>query len=64
MIICDINDAGLGVRKFCYAGLKMAYKNRTPVPEDFETEVNIDYCLYLAFQSIFCKIFSNILFHW
>lgn len=31
--------AGLGLNKYCYAGLITAYKNKTPVPEDFATKV-------------------------
>lgn len=32
--------AGLGLNKFCYAGLIAALKNKIPVPEDFATKVS------------------------
>ncbi|EXB37445.1 hypothetical protein L484_002511 [Morus notabilis] len=37
-IIRDMTTAGLGLNKYCYAGLITAYKNKTPVPEDFATK--------------------------
>ncbi|PON64348.1 Pentatricopeptide repeat [Parasponia andersonii] len=38
-IIRDMTAAGLGLSKFCYAGLITAYKNKSPVPEDFERKI-------------------------
>lgn len=31
--------AGLGLNKFCYAGLIVAHKNKTPVTDDFGEKV-------------------------
>ncbi|PHU11310.1 hypothetical protein BC332_18240 [Capsicum chinense] len=33
-IVQDITDAGLGLNKFCYAGLIAAHKNKEPVRDD------------------------------
>ncbi|KAF3668169.1 hypothetical protein FXO38_08228 [Capsicum annuum] len=33
-IVRDITDAGLGLNKFCYAGLIAAHKNKEPVRDD------------------------------
>ncbi|KAH7521369.1 hypothetical protein FEM48_Zijuj07G0025900 [Ziziphus jujuba var. spinosa] len=38
-IIRDMTAAGLGLNKFCYAGLIAALKNKSPVPEDFATKI-------------------------
>ncbi|XP_030484346.2 pentatricopeptide repeat-containing protein At4g35850, mitochondrial [Cannabis sativa] len=38
-IIRDMTAAGLGLNKYCYAGLITAYKNKTPVPEDFASKI-------------------------
>ncbi|KAF3444542.1 hypothetical protein FNV43_RR14234 [Rhamnella rubrinervis] len=38
-IIRDMTAAGLGLNKFCYAGLITALKNKTPVPEDFPAKI-------------------------
>ncbi|MED6107130.1 hypothetical protein PIB30_011145 [Stylosanthes scabra] len=38
-IVRDMTAAGLGLNKFCYAGLIMAHKNKTPVPDDFAAKV-------------------------
>jgi len=33
--------AGLGLNKFCYAGLIVAHKNKTPLVDDFAAKVVI-----------------------
>jgi len=33
--------AGLGLNKFCYAGLIVAHKNKTPLADDFSAKVVI-----------------------
>ncbi|XP_062105595.1 pentatricopeptide repeat-containing protein At4g35850, mitochondrial [Humulus lupulus] len=38
-IIRDMTAAGLGLNKYCYSGLITAYKNKTPVPEDFASKI-------------------------
>ncbi|KAI9072136.1 hypothetical protein K1719_045520 [Acacia pycnantha] len=38
-IVRDMTAAGLGLNKFCYAGLIVAHKNKTPVADDFATKV-------------------------
>ncbi|RYQ86329.1 hypothetical protein Ahy_B10g106007 [Arachis hypogaea] len=38
-IVRDMTAAGLGLNKFCYAGLIIAHKNKTPVPDDIDTKV-------------------------
>ncbi|MED6181220.1 hypothetical protein PIB30_017416 [Stylosanthes scabra] len=38
-IVRDMTAAGLGLNKFAYAGLIMAHKNKTPVPDDFAAKV-------------------------
>ncbi|KAK7823077.1 pentatricopeptide repeat-containing protein, partial [Quercus suber] len=38
-IVRDMTAAGVGLNKFCYAGLITAHKNKTPVADDFATKV-------------------------
>ncbi|XP_061339556.1 pentatricopeptide repeat-containing protein At4g35850, mitochondrial isoform X2 [Gastrolobium bilobum] len=38
-IVRDMTAAGLGLNKFCYAGLIVAHKNKRPVTDDFPTKV-------------------------
>ncbi|KAM3713453.1 hypothetical protein ACJW31_01G256700 [Castanea mollissima] len=38
-IVRDMTAAGVGLNKFCYAGLIAAHKNKTPVADDFATKV-------------------------
>lgn len=38
-IVRDMTAAGLGLNKFCYAGLIVAHKNKTPVTDDFGEKV-------------------------
>ncbi|KAA8548166.1 hypothetical protein F0562_004573 [Nyssa sinensis] len=38
-IVRDMTAAGLGLNKFCYAGLIAAHKNKTPVTEDTATKI-------------------------
>ncbi|XP_054779429.1 pentatricopeptide repeat-containing protein At4g35850, mitochondrial-like [Prosopis cineraria] len=38
-IVRDMTAAGLGLNKFCYAGLIVAHENKTPVTDDFATKV-------------------------
>ncbi|KAF7819497.1 pentatricopeptide repeat-containing protein [Senna tora] len=38
-IVRDMTAAGLGLNKFCYAGLIVAHKNKTPVTDDFASKV-------------------------
>ena len=39
-IVRDMTAAGLGLNKFCYAGLISAHKNKTPLSEDVNTKVS------------------------
>lgn len=36
-----MTSAGLGLNKFCYAGLIAAHMNKKPVADDFATKVKI-----------------------
>ncbi|CAJ1947502.1 unnamed protein product, partial [Sphenostylis stenocarpa] len=38
-IVRDMTAAGLGLNKFCYAGLIVAHKNRKPLVDDFAAKV-------------------------
>ncbi|ESW23592.1 hypothetical protein PHAVU_004G060400 [Phaseolus vulgaris] len=38
-IVRDMTAAGLGLNKFCYAGLIVAHKNKTPLVDDFAAKV-------------------------
>ncbi|KAF3790138.1 Pentatricopeptide repeat-containing protein [Nymphaea thermarum] len=38
-IVRDMTAAGLGLNKFCYAGLIAAYKNKTPVTEETTNKI-------------------------
>ncbi|KAK7266828.1 hypothetical protein RIF29_19485 [Crotalaria pallida] len=38
-VVRDMTAAGLGLDKFCYAGLIIALKNKTPIPDDFAAKV-------------------------
>ncbi|KAK7381051.1 hypothetical protein VNO78_33575 [Psophocarpus tetragonolobus] len=38
-IVRDMASAGLGLNKFCYAGLIVAHKNKIPLTEDFAAKV-------------------------
>ncbi|KAL7221117.1 hypothetical protein ACSBR1_023134 [Camellia fascicularis] len=38
-IVCDMTAAGLGLNKFCYAGLIAAHKNKTPITDDTATKI-------------------------
>ncbi|KAI5434797.1 hypothetical protein KIW84_021566 [Lathyrus oleraceus] len=38
-IVRDMTAAGLGLNKFCYAGLIVAHKNKTPFTDDFDAKV-------------------------
>ncbi|XP_027922490.1 pentatricopeptide repeat-containing protein At4g35850, mitochondrial [Vigna unguiculata] len=38
-IVRDMIAAGLGLNKFCYAGLIVAHKNKTPLADDFSAKV-------------------------
>ncbi|KAK7316147.1 hypothetical protein VNO77_34920 [Canavalia gladiata] len=38
-IVRDMTAAGLGLNKFCYAGLIIAHKNKTPIADDFAAKV-------------------------
>ncbi|RDX98596.1 Pentatricopeptide repeat-containing protein, mitochondrial, partial [Mucuna pruriens] len=38
-IVRDMTAAGLGLNKFCYAGLIVAQKNKTPLTDDFAAKV-------------------------
>ncbi|KAF1879453.1 hypothetical protein Lal_00005919 [Lupinus albus] len=38
-VVRDMTAAGLGLDKFCYAGLIVALKNKKPIPDDFAAKV-------------------------
>ncbi|KAL3612002.1 hypothetical protein D5086_003022, partial [Populus alba] len=38
-IVRDMTSAGVGLNKFCYAGLIAAHKNKTPIAEDVATKI-------------------------
>ncbi|KAL3636651.1 hypothetical protein CASFOL_018950 [Castilleja foliolosa] len=38
-IVRDMTSAGLGLNKFCYAGLIKAHMNKTPLPEDTASKI-------------------------
>ena len=38
-IVRDMTAAGLGLNKFCYAGLIAAHKNKKPLTDDTTTKV-------------------------
>ncbi|XP_027359171.1 pentatricopeptide repeat-containing protein At4g35850, mitochondrial isoform X2 [Abrus precatorius] len=38
-VVRDMTAAGLGLNKFCYAGLIVAHKNKTPLSDDFAAKV-------------------------
>lgn len=38
-IVRDMTAAGLGLNKFCYAGLIVAHQNKTPFTDDFDAKV-------------------------
>ncbi|CAL5370491.1 unnamed protein product [Camellia sinensis] len=38
-IVRDMTAAGLGLNKFCYAGLIAAHKNKTPITDDTATKI-------------------------
>ncbi|KAF5950140.1 hypothetical protein HYC85_012133 [Camellia sinensis] len=40
-IVRDMTAAGLGLNKFCYAGLIAAHKNKTPITYDTATKIII-----------------------
>lgn len=47
--------AGLGLNKFCYAGLIAAHKNKTPITDETTAKVsNIN--LYLLYSDSFLQI--------
>lgn len=46
-IVRDMTAAGVGLNKFCYAGLITAHKNKTPVADDFATKVITKYASLL-----------------
>lgn len=57
-IVRDMTAAGLGLNKFCYAGLISAFKNKKPTTEETTTKVCNLFCLLLLFTSehiIICK---------
>lgn len=39
VIVRDMTAAGLGLNKFCYAGLIVAHQNKTPFTDDFNAKV-------------------------
>lgn len=39
VIVRDMTAAGLGLNKFCYAGLIVAHQNKTPFTDDFDAKV-------------------------
>jgi pentatricopeptide repeat protein len=39
-IVSDMSAAGLGLNKYCYAGLITAFKNKTPTTEETMTKVH------------------------
>ncbi|KAL2547824.1 pentatricopeptide repeat-containing protein [Forsythia ovata] len=38
-IVRDMTAAGLGLNKFCYAGIIIAHKNNTPLPDDMASKI-------------------------
>lgn len=42
-IVRDMTAAGLGLNKFCYAGLITAHKNKMPSTDDTATKVYLKY---------------------
>lgn len=42
-IVRDMTAAGLGLNKFCYAGLITAFKNKTPITDETTTKVGVAY---------------------
>lgn len=38
-IVSDMSAAGLGLNKFCYAGLITAFKNKTPTTDETMAKV-------------------------
>ncbi|PRQ54068.1 putative pentacotripeptide-repeat region of PROPR [Rosa chinensis] len=38
-IVRDMTAAGLGLNKFCYAGLITALRNKTPLPDDYAAKI-------------------------
>lgn len=51
--------AGLGLNRFCYAGLIVAHLNKTPVTDDFATKVMIRF--FKNFLHIYAENFAEIL---
>ena len=39
-IVSDMSAAGLGLNKYCYAGLITAFKNKTPTTEETMAKVH------------------------
>jgi hypothetical protein len=46
--------AGLGLNKFCYAGLIVAHKNKTPFTDDFDAKVvSVSISLFDLYYAVF-----------
>lgn len=54
-IVRDMTAAGLGLNKFCYAGIITAHKNKTPLPDDTASKVITKY-YYLIFFEVYSWI--------
>lgn len=52
--------AGLGLNKFCYAGLIVALRNKTPIPDDFTAKVVIIIDISSWFNMHLCRSFPVI----
>jgi hypothetical protein len=50
-IVSDMSAAGLGLNKYCYAGLITAFKNKAPTTEETMAKV-FDTCVRFYFNII------------
>lgn len=63
-IVRDMTAAGLGLNRFCYAGLIAAHKNKTPVTDDLGSKVkynacSCDYDLFAPFDDFLLFLFPG-----
>jgi hypothetical protein len=52
-----MTSAGVGLNKFCYAGLIAAHKNKTPIAEDVATKVTINNSPFFEHHFLFLSEF-------
>lgn len=63
-IVRDMTAAGLGLNKFCYAGLIAAFQNRTPISEETTSKVYVNSFLVLLFMCLLLLANFLVIFLW